>query len=244
MFETFQLILIGVLLVLTTALGYGFYMLFRWKVSFEGKEIVAFPSNQLDDFYVGVKELSKLVSLSAQEITRSSKDSNEGHTKVFERVQALLKAVSETRAEYRTLRDEIDSKSSELDRYKSGYDLRIIRQCIEPVLANHALAVAELSRPDMNNDHRQFVELMNEGYADLLDAYDIRIEIPKLGSPFRDAIGVKLPPETIPANSDEQIGTIAGVKSPCYVMNYDGSAVVVRESHIVVYAENNSTQES
>ena len=70
-----------------------------------------------------------------------------------------------------------------------------------------------------------------------LDDFDVRVESPTAGSSFRDAVGVKSPPETVPAQSDEQVGTIQAVKSPCYILNYDGNNVVVREARVVVFAE-------
>ena len=235
--DSFQLIFIGVLIVLTIGMCFALFQMFRWKVAFDGKEIVAFPSDQLDDLYSALKTLADHVGKSTDATDVATRESTDGHAKVFERVQALLKAVSETRSEYRTLRDELESKSDELERFKEGYDLRLLKKAVQPLLSNHVLVSQELQRDDLSDDHRRFVEQIADNYSDLLDQFEIRIDGPSVGTALRDTKGVRLPPETVPAPSEDQIGTIQAVKTPRYILNYEGNDVIVRDADVVVYAE-------
>lgn len=235
--DYFQLVLIGVLLLVAVTLGLALYMLFRWKVSFDGKEIIAFPSEHLNEFSSTMKRLQDTVARLAGESGALANVVSENDAKIYERVQALLKAVSETRAEYRTLREELNRKSAEVERYKEGYDLRLIKTLITPILANHIIVEQELLRQDLSPEHRRLAELLNESYIDMYESMGISQVSPEIGSSFRDASAIKLPPETIPADNEEQVGTVCAVRAPAYVMDYEGTDIVLREGLVTVYAK-------
>ncbi|MEQ9208858.1 MAG: hypothetical protein RLN96_03300, partial [Pseudomonadales bacterium] len=199
---TATIILTSFLAIVVLILGFALLKLFRWKVAFDGKEIVAFPSNSLDSFSSSLKQLEKSISIASQAIRASADEAKDSQSKIFDRVQALLKVTSETRTEFRTLRDDLDRKAAEIERLKVGYDTKIVSQCLNPVIASHVLVRRENNNSGLTKEHRQFVELLLDKYADLFESMSVQIETPEPGKNYRDARYLKIPPRTRPALSE------------------------------------------
>ena len=171
-----------------------------------------------------------------------------GLNRVFERIQKdsgeAKQGVIDILDAFRSLQNALDAKDKEIDRLRQGYDLEIYRRFVGRFIRLEKVIAEDMADIEAGkHDARETLEDIRTLLEDALEDSGLKRHYPSVGTDIRDADGVDGYKEQRPAETEEQVLTIAEVLEPGWKLDAPGGPVFLKKARVVVYVKPTSSND-
>lgn len=231
-------------------------LLRRWRFAFSDGEKILAPTydwaksvKSLHESMADLKATFKSISTDLQNVSEhqhktwgtSFADTQKAQKKIYDALNAVLHETTGLHETSRILREELASQSQELERYRKGYDIEIIRRSLIPICRIHRMLTNAIDNQAFDDTARAFLDQFLEECLETLEESLVSITMPEVGSPVRTLKNIRHPPATEPTAEEDKIGTVASVQTPAYEITTSLSTTVLLPAQVSVYAPSDST---
>jgi hypothetical protein len=236
---------LALIVLLLIVFGVSIAQLWRWKLALSDRELTVSPSDNIhaldhrvDEVVLGFNAMVEVLAADSKSRNKVDQRGSDEREKLFGQVELLSKVMKQFLNEFKELRDEIAAKSAEIERYREGYDLSIAKRAAIALARNHALLEHEVEQLSDEQRRTSVLIQLRENLAETLDEYGADTFAPEIGSRFRDARDVRLPPMKTATDDPDRVGTVAGVRTRGYRIEVPGGKfVVLLPAEVIVYEQ-------